>query len=186
MQLQTQITQERWRGLVQEEGAGISVGELSSPVGPLLAAATESGVCALEFSDGRRLEVARLSQTLGQPLVNRGSHPLLKQLAAELGEYFAGTRTDFSVPLDLRGTAFQREAWGALQRIPFGQTWSYSQQALALGNPRAVRAVAQANGRNPISIVVPCHRVIGANGTLTGYGGKLWRKQWLLEREGAV
>lgn len=101
----------------------------------------------------------------------------------QLQEYFSGTRQTFDLPLDVSGTAFQQEAWAALQQIPYGTTLTYQQQATAMGRPAAVRAVGTANGRNPVSIVVPCHRVIGANGSLTGYGGGLPAKQWLLRHE---
>ena len=101
----------------------------------------------------------------------------------QLDAYFSGRRTDFDVPLRMHGTEFQRRVWDGLTRIPYGETWSYAQLAGKVGNPRACRAVGLANGRNPVAIIVPCHRVIGANGTLTGYGGGLDRKRWLLEHE---
>ncbi|MFZ2175837.1 MAG: methylated-DNA--[protein]-cysteine S-methyltransferase [Rhodococcus sp. (in: high G+C Gram-positive bacteria)] len=101
----------------------------------------------------------------------------------QLVEYFDGERTHFSVALALRGTPFQRRVWGALQTIPYGETWTYRQLAEAVGSPTSVRAVAAANGRNPVSIIVPCHRVIGSNGSLTGYAGGLERKRFLLDRE---
>jgi len=103
--------------------------------------------------------------------------------ASQLAEYFAGTRWDFDLPLDPAGTHFQQLAWSALRQIPYGETRSYQQQAAAIQRPSAVRAIGTANGRNPISIIVPCHRVIGAKGTLTGYGGGLPAKQWLLAHE---
>jgi methylated-DNA-[protein]-cysteine S-methyltransferase len=103
--------------------------------------------------------------------------------ARQLDEYFAGKRRDFDLPLHLQGTAFQRRVWQALTEIPYGATWSYGQQAKRIGNANASRAVGLANGRNPISIVVPCHRVIGADGSLTGYGGGVERKRWLLAHE---
>ena len=103
--------------------------------------------------------------------------------AVQLAEYFTGTRRSFDLPLAAAGTVFQQLAWAALQQIPYGETRSYQQQATALGRPAAVRAVGTANGRNPISIIVPCHRVIGANGSLTGYGGGLGAKVWLLAHE---
>jgi methylated-DNA-[protein]-cysteine S-methyltransferase len=102
----------------------------------------------------------------------------------QLGEYFAGTRRHFDLPLRLQGTDFQRRVWQALTEIPYGQTWSYGELAKRIDNPSASRAVGLANGRNPISILVPCHRVIGADGSLTGYGGGLERKRWLLAHEG--
>jgi methylated-DNA-[protein]-cysteine S-methyltransferase len=108
------------------------------------------------------------------------------EVITQLREYFAGTRTEFDVPLAPRGTPFQREVWLALRRIPYGETWSYARQAAAIGRPSAARAVGAANGRNPIGIVVPCHRVIGADGSLTGYGGGIDRKRWLLLHEQQV
>ena len=101
----------------------------------------------------------------------------------QLGAYFAGELTDFDLALDMRGTDFQRRVWDGLRQIPYGETWSYAQLAEKVGNRKACRAVGLANGRNPVGIIVPCHRVIGANGTLTGYGGGLDRKAWLLAHE---
>jgi methylated-DNA-[protein]-cysteine S-methyltransferase len=109
---------------------------------------------------------------------------VLPAATQQLAEYFAGQRRHFDLPLALRGTPFQEQVWQALTEIPYGATWSYGQLAERIGNPRAVRAVGLANGRNPISILVPCHRVIGADGSLTGYGGGLERKRWLLAHEG--
>ena len=108
------------------------------------------------------------------------------EVITQLEEYFAGTRKDFDVPLAPRGTHFQREVWMALRDIPYGETWTYTTQAVAIGRPSAARAVGAANGRNPIGIVVPCHRVIGADGSLTGYGGGIDRKRWLLAHEKEV
>ena len=115
------------------------------------------------------------------------SDPVLSEAARQLTEYFAGERTEFDLPLRPIGTDFQQRVWRALCDIPFGQTWSYGELAEHIGKPTASRAVGLANGRNPISIVIPCHRVIGANGSLTGYGGGIERKRWLLSHEsGAV
>ena len=121
----------------------------------------------------------------GNPLRNMSdkNHPILKETERQLGEYFAGERMTFDLPLDLIGSEFQRSVWKLLQEIPFGQTISYGEQSRRLGNTKAVRAVAGANGRNPISIIVPCHRVIGSDGSLTGFGGGLNCKRWLLEHE---
>src|SRR5690606_13181207 len=113
----------------------------------------------------------------------RGASPLLDQVGAELAQYFAGERRQFAVPLDLVGTPFQLRAWQALLAIPFGHTRSYGEQARAIGQPTATRAVAAANGSNKVSIIVPCHRVIGSDGGLTGFGGGLPRKQALLALE---
>lgn len=110
-------------------------------------------------------------------------HPILRQTTAQLDEYFAGTRTRFDLPLDLEGTRFQLAVWRSLADIPFGTTTTYGRQAAALGVPTAARAVGAANGANPVCIVLPCHRVIGANGSLTGFGGGLATKRWLLDHE---
>ncbi len=117
------------------------------------------------------------------PASETGKTPLLERVADQLAEYFAGNRKEFDVPLAPKGTPFQQLVWNALLDIPYGEVRSYGEQAKAIGRPAASRAVGAANGRNPISIIVPCHRVIGANGTLTGYGGGLPLKQWLLEHE---
>jgi methylated-DNA-[protein]-cysteine S-methyltransferase len=113
-------------------------------------------------------------------------HPVLMRTATQLDEYFAGSRTTFDIPLDLQGTRFQLAAWRSLARIPFGATTSYGRQAAALGIPKAARALGAANGANPVCIVLPCHRVIGADGSLTGFGGGLPTKQWLLDHEARV
>ena len=108
---------------------------------------------------------------------------VLTQCVKELGEYFLGERKSFDVPISPSGTEFQMSVWAALRQIPYGQTVSYGHIAKAIGKPAAVRAVGGANNKNPISVVVPCHRVIGADGKLVGYGGELWRKEWLLDLE---
>lgn len=118
--------------------------------------------------------------------VREGSTPLLERAAAQLAEYFAGERREFELPLEPRGTGFQERVWSALLAIPFGETRSYGEQARAIGRPAASRAVGAANGRNPIAIIVPCHRVIGSNGSLTGFGGGLPAKKWLLDHERRV
>ncbi len=157
---------------------------IPTPLGEMLALASDRGLCLLEFVGQERLEreVAQVRKARGAAEVS-GQTPILAQTRAQLAEYFAGQRQGFDVALDLVGTDFQQRVWQALLRIPFGQTWSYAQEAQALGQPSAVRAVANANGQNKISIIVPCHRVIGSNGTLTGYGGGLPRKQALLALE---
>lgn len=167
----------------------ITVTWIDSPVGPLLAGVTEEALCLLEFSDRRVLPILmeHLRRRFDRGIVP-GEHPLLERLRQELGEYFAGRRTEFTLPLTLRGTPFQTKVWAALQTIPSGTTISYQQLAWSVGKPGAVRAVGQANGQNPIAIVVPCHRVVNSDGKLGGYGGGLWRKQLLLrlERSGQV
>ncbi|MCE7989106.1 MAG: methylated-DNA--[protein]-cysteine S-methyltransferase [Caldilinea sp. CFX5] len=112
------------------------------------------------------------------------SSPLLTTVVEQIADYFAGTRTVFTLPLHFVGTAFQQRVWQQLLTVPYGQTIPYQAIANALGNPKAVRAVGAANGQNPISIIAPCHRIIGSNGALIGYGGGLWRKEWLLKHEG--
>jgi AraC family transcriptional regulator of adaptative response/methylated-DNA-[protein]-cysteine methyltransferase len=166
------------------EGPIISVARIETPLGPMLGGAVEGGVCLLEFVDRRMIEtqIARLRKLFKAALVP-GQHPALDRLAAELKRYFDGALREFTVPLDLRGTPFQTRVWNALRTIRFGSTRSYGEQARRLGAPQAVRAVARANGDNRIAILVPCHRVVGADGSLTGYGGGLWRKRWLLDHE---
>lgn len=163
----------------------VQITRLTTPLGPMIAGATEAGICLLEFADRRMLETQfrRLRQRLGAELLP-GENPHFGPLETQLNEYFAGKRRTFDLPLLLAGTPFQEEVWRELQRIPYGQTRSYREQATAIGRPEAVRAVARANGDNRIAIIIPCHRVIGADGHLTGYGGGLWRKQYLLELEG--
>ncbi len=157
-----------------------------TPLGPMFAGATESGICLLEFTDRRMLEteIGELQRRLGA-VVLMGGNEHTRQIKAELTEYFSGTRRSFPVALDTPGSDFQRAVWKALLDIPFGETRSYQAQAESIGKPDAVRAVASANGHNRVSIVIPCHRVIGKDGKLTGYGGGLERKRWLLEHERA-
>jgi len=170
----------------------IRLTELSTPLGPMIAGATDEALCLLEFADGRRAEaqLERVAKRLGAaaehgttPGAVVGESPIAEPLAAELARYFAGELREFTVPLHAAGTAFQEAVWAELLAIPYGATRSYGEQARRLGRPDAVRAVARANGDNPIAILVPCHRVIGADGSLTGYGGGLWRKRRLLELE---
>ncbi len=151
---------------------------LPSPVGPLHGFVSDAGIRALLWE-----RPAPSRPGLGGLERAGDEHPLLDRLASQLDEYFAGGRRSFDLPLDPVGTAFQREAWRALCAIPYGDTRTYGQQAVAIGRPRAVRAIGAANGRNPISIVVPCHRVVGANGSLTGFAGGLDVKRRLLELE---
>ncbi|MGB3201984.1 MAG: methylated-DNA--[protein]-cysteine S-methyltransferase [Nodosilinea sp.] len=162
----------------------IAVELIETPLGLMMAGAVDEGLCLLEYGDRRSLE--RHYTTLRQRFdsaVLPISHPHLDTLKTELGEYFGGERTAFTVPLALQGTPFQTTVWNELQRIPHGETIAYDELARRIGQPTAMRAVARANGTNRISIVVPCHRVIGKDGSLTGYGGGLWRKRLLLELE---
>ena len=162
----------------------VRVTRIPTPLGPMIAGATEDGICLLEFVDRRMLEtqLARLRKHL-QAEILPGTSPLFELLSEQLTEYFEGVRIDFDVPLTTPGTAFQERVWAALQAIPYGETRTYAEQAEAIGQPTATRAVARANGDNRIAILIPCHRVIGKNGSLTGYGGGLWRKRYLLDLE---
>jgi methylated-DNA-[protein]-cysteine S-methyltransferase len=150
-----------------------------SPVGPLLLAADDTALVAIEFPSSRHPVVRGADW-------REGDNALLARTRVQLGEYFAGRRTGFELPLGPRGTEFQRGVWKALAGIPYGETISYAQLAGRVGKPSAMRAVGAANGRNPLPIVLPCHRVIGADGSLTGFGGGLPTKQFLLELEGAL
>jgi len=152
---------------------------MDSPVGPLLLAADDDALHLIEF-DSPRHPFTRGSDW------REGDNAVLRDTRRQLGEYFAGTRRDFDLPLAPRGTEFQRDVWLALRRIPYGETISYAQLATRIGKPSAMRAVGAANGRNPLPIVVPCHRVIGADGSLTGFGGGLPTKQFLLSLEAAL
>ncbi|MET4576564.1 methylated-DNA--[protein]-cysteine S-methyltransferase [Ottowia thiooxydans] len=155
-----------------------------TPVGEMIAVFTLKGLRLLEFAGQARVdrEMAQVESAAGGPAV-LGQNALTEQMGNELAEYFASGRRIFDIPLDLLGTPFQQRVWKALLEIPYGQTWSYGQQAHHIGSPTASRAVAAANGQNKVSILVPCHRVIGSNGSLTGYGGGLERKQFLLALE---
>ena len=152
-----------------------------SPLGPLTLVSSPTGICGIYFHDQRHFK-----GTSDWQKVTR--HPQLDLAATQLDEYFAGQRTEFDVPLDLRisGTAFQQQVWTELLNIRFGKTSSYGRHAELIARPKAVRAVGGAIGRNPISIVVPCHRVLGSSGALTGYDGGLDRKKFLLELEGVL
>ena len=162
----------------------ISVTRILTPLGPMLAGATEEGICLLEFVDRRMLEtqIKRLKKYLNAEFVP-GTNKYFDVLANQLREYFNNKRNHLDVPLQLPGTEFQVKVWKELMKIPFGSTRSYKEQAIALNNPKAVRAVARANGDNRIAIIIPCHRVIGNDGKLVGYGGGIWRKQYLLNLE---
>jgi AraC family transcriptional regulator of adaptative response/methylated-DNA-[protein]-cysteine methyltransferase len=162
----------------------IDLTRIESPLGTMIACAVDEGICLLEFTDRRMLETEfkQLSKLLNATIV-QGSNSHFVLLEKELHEYFEGKRKNFTVPLFTPGTAFQNAAWKELQNIPYATTRSYKQQAVSLHQPLAVRAVANANGMNRIALIIPCHRVIGDNGDLTGYGGGIWRKKWLLDHE---
>jgi len=167
-----------------KDRALVHVARFLTPIGPMIAAASEASLHLLEFADRRMLEtqLERLTRRTGAVLAP-GMNSILEQTQKELNEYFDGFRTEFTVPLEPAATEFQVAAWSALRAIPFGDTKSYADQAAAIDRPTAVRAVARANGDNPIAIIVPCHRVVGSDGKLTGYGGGLRRKRFLLDLE---
>ncbi|QSR17299.1 methylated-DNA--[protein]-cysteine S-methyltransferase [Novosphingobium sp. KA1] len=172
----------------------LHMSRMPSPVGELTLVASDAGLVAVlwENDDPRRVPLhaprrVHLHATHHVPLHELppgDAHPVLEQARAQLADYFAGRRTVFDLPLDFRGTAFQQSVWQALLTIPYGETRSYRQIAEAIGRPGASRAVGAANGRNPISIIAPCHRVVGAGGALTGFAGGLEAKAFLLKLEG--
>ena len=169
----------------KSKSAGIiDLKRIETPLGTMIACGIQDGICLLEFSDRKMLEteLKDLAKRLNSTIVyGENLHfPLLEE---ELKKYFNRELQEFSVPLISPGTDFQNQVWRALKKIPYGKTRSYKEQALALGDEKAVRAVARANGMNRLAILIPCHRVIGADGQLTGYAGGLWRKQRLLELE---
>lgn len=169
-----------------EDATVVRVTRVPTPLGPMLAAATDDALCMLEFVDRRMLptQVERIRRRLRAVFVPDGN-AVTARVQQELDEYFAGDRSVFSVPTQLCGTEFQRDVWSALVEIPYGETRSYAELAKQVGRPSAVRAVGRANGANALAVLVPCHRVVGANGKLVGYGGGVWRKRRLLEIEGA-
>ena len=163
----------------------VYAGTLDSPLGDIWLCATEDGLCYVAF-EAPDIEAWPFGKRYGiQPVFAR-FHEWLQPARVQLKRYFAGDRRAFDLSLDVRGTVFQRNVWQLLRQIPYGVTRTYADIALQLGKPRAARAVGQAVGANPLSIVVPCHRVVGSDGTLTGYGGGLARKQFLLELEQAA
>ncbi len=167
-----------------KSSARLCTTEIATPLGLMLAGASTKGICLLAFMDRKRLEtqIERLKKRFSNDMV-AGVSPFFEQLNTQLSEYFAGERKEFDVELDMQGTDFQNKVWQALLAIPYGKTVCYQEQAIAIKNPKAVRAVANANGANRIAIIIPCHRVIGKDGSMTGYAGKIWRKEYLLKLE---
>ena len=170
----------------------LSITTYDSPIGPIEIHATDTAVSKVEFageqsgeSEEQSGEKSTSSSSSPMP---PGAHPLLEEVQRQLAAYFGGDLRCFDLPLALDGTPFQRQVWQQLLSVGYGHTASYQAIAHAIDNPKAVRAVGAANGRNPVAIIVPCHRIIGSGGRpkLTGYGGGLWRKEWLLRHEGAL
>ena len=154
---------------------------VQAPFGAVTVVASDAGVRYVMFdNEAHPKSFAKMN------VVDDESHPIVAEACVQLQQYFNGTRTDFDLPLDLVGTDFQVAAWTSLARVPFGTTASYAQQAAAIGRPTAVRAIGAANGRNPVVVVLPCHRIVGADGSLTGFGGGLSTKRWLLDHETSV
>lgn len=165
------------------QGSRLNADWLETPLGAMIAVADSDALYMLEFFDRKGLpnELRRLQAKRGA--IGVGRHAATDQIEAELSHYFAGTFSGFDTPIAQLGSDFTRSVWNALRNIPLGETRSYGEIAAIVGRPTASRAVARANGANQIAIVIPCHRVIGADGSLTGYGGGLWRKQWLIDHE---
>jgi AraC family transcriptional regulator of adaptative response/methylated-DNA-[protein]-cysteine methyltransferase len=166
--------------------SSIWINRVATPLGSMIMGVHDSGLCLLEFAERRMLDtqLTRLSQRMGRVFLP-GDHPLMQQVKEELGAYFDGSLRKFTVPLQAPGTVFQEAVWAALREIPYGVMHSYAEVADRIGHPDAVRAVGRANGDNRIAIIIPCHRVVASDGELTGYGGGLWRKEFLLAMEQA-
>ena len=162
----------------------IALKHIDTPVGKMRIGATDEGICLFDFQYRRSIDsIMKRIETLSGDKFGEGEHPHFIILEQQIAEYFTGQRKEFDLPLHLLGTPFQKSVWQGLLTIPYAGTRSYKQQSIFLGNEKAIRAVAGANGENGIAIIIPCHRVIGENGSLIGYGGGLPRKQWLLDHE---
>ena len=170
----------------------LSITNYDSPIGPIAIQATDTAVSRVEFAGEQtgenEEERGERINSHSSSSMQSGAHPLLDEVRCQLAAYFAGDLRCFDLPLALDGTPFQRQVWQQLLSVDYGHTASYQDIAHAIDNPKAVRAVGAANGRNPVAIIVPCHRIIGsgARPKLTGYGGGLWRKEWLLRHEGVL
>jgi AraC family transcriptional regulator of adaptative response/methylated-DNA-[protein]-cysteine methyltransferase len=165
----------------------IYIQNFNTPIGEMLAGGTDDGLCLLEFTDRPALpkELDDLKLLLHTEIIEE-KHEIIETTKIQLDEYFKGIRKEFDIKINAPGTEFQKIVWSILREIPFGKTRTYKDQATILGNLNSIRAVGKANGENRIAIIIPCHRVIGANGDLIGYGGGLWRKHHLLEFEAKV
>ena len=153
-----------------------------SPLGELIIVSSVNGLCVVEFADDRQKLIQKLEKKFNSTF-KENDYPIIKKCKTQLTEYFNGTRKEFDIPFDLCGSDFQKKVWNLLGDIPYGKTVSYLELSKKHGDPKAIRAIASANGDNPVAILIPCHRVIGSDGSLTGYAGGLARKQWLLEHE---
>lgn len=162
----------------------ITASKIETAAGSMVACSVDEGICLLEFAEGRiqNIDNRYLKKYFGSS-VEEGENECLNNLRNQLSEYFSGTRKEFTIPLVTPGTAFQQSVWKELLNIKYGTTRSYIQQAKAMGMPLSVRAVANANGQNRIAILIPCHRIIGSDGSLTGYAGGIEKKKWLIEHE---
>jgi AraC family transcriptional regulator of adaptative response/methylated-DNA-[protein]-cysteine methyltransferase len=175
----------KYQAIVDKDSTEIIVvTRILTPLGPMIAGVIDRRVCILYFADCPTLEpqLKHIATSFNAQIVS-GHHHYLDRVHQEIAQYFAGARREFTVPIAVKGTPFQEKVWQTLRTIPYGTTCSYKEQAASAGNPTSVRAVAKTNGDNRISIIIPCHRVIGSDGTLTGYGGGLWRKKYLLDLE---
>jgi O-6-methylguanine DNA methyltransferase len=159
---------------------------ISSPIGPLRILSTREGLAAILFGKGARRKPENWIRRVFPGSKVEPAGRVHRIFAKQIGEYFEGCRRVFDLDLDLRGTDFQKKVWSEVARVPYGRTVSYGDIAHVMGKPKAARAVGAANGANPIPIVIPCHRIVGADGSLTGYGGGLKRKRWLLAHEGIL
>ncbi len=157
--------------------------QLDSPIGKLSIASSEKGICMLEFENEKRINKHLKDILKVYPTIVEKPNKHIQLLEKQLNQYFNKSLSNFNIPIDLIGTDFQIKVWKELSNINYGKTRSYKEQAIALGDLKAIRAVANANGQNKIAIIIPCHRVVGSDGNLTGFGGGLWRKQFLLELE---
>jgi AraC family transcriptional regulator of adaptative response/methylated-DNA-[protein]-cysteine methyltransferase len=169
-----------------ETAAAVALRSIATPIGRMLAGASPTAIVLVDFAERRMIDaqLAAVRRRIGP--TSEGSSPLLDRVEGQLGEYFAGSRHTFDLPLDIPGSAFQERVWSELARIPYGTTISYRELALRVGTPGAFRAVGRANGSNRAAVIVPCHRVVAANGALGGYGGGLGAKGWLLALERAA
>ena len=179
----------KWSGVVPtqtrlNQRVPISINRILTPLGPMVAGVVDDRLCLLEFADRRMLEtqLSRIAKIYERTFAN-GEHPVITKTQSEITEYFERKRQQFTIPLATKGTDFQGSVWNRLLKIPYGRTTSYEKIARQIGNPHAQRAVGRANGDNRIAIIIPCHRVIRSDGALSGYGGQVWRKKWLLQLE---